>query len=133
MNKCPCFAIVVLASLLAAATARASLTVRVDEPKFTGSKAIVKLTMHNTYTNAVESARAVVFVMNDKGKVTGQRVEWVIGGTKDKPGLAPNATAEYNMVVDTDKAVTKAKVTFTRIILNDGRVIDAGQGFKIEP
>ena len=105
---------------------RAELDVTISEPKSTGSKVIVKLTMKNNFTNAVESARAVVFMIDAKGKVVGQRTEWVIGGTKEKPGLAANATAVFNMVIAADKPIERAQVTFTRIILEGGRLAEKG-------
>ncbi|SRR6266404_1222066 len=114
------------------ATTQASLSVKVDEPTPAGSKAIVKLTMKNSWTNAVQSARAAVFLFDDAGKVVGQKAEWVIGGTREKPGLAADATAIFNVVVAVDKPFKRAQVTFTRIILEGGQVIDAGQGYDIE-
>jgi len=35
-------------------------------------------------------------------------------------------------VVPSEKPFKKAKLTFVRIILEDGRVIEAGKGYKIE-
>src|SRR6185369_13007066 len=105
--------ILLLCFLASLELAKASISVTVAEPQSTGSKAIVKLTMKNTSTNAVESARAVVFLLDDQGKVVGQRAEWVVGGTKEKPGLAANGTTVFNMVLPADKPFNKAKVTFT--------------------
>jgi hypothetical protein len=112
--------------------ARGDLSIKVDEPRSTGSKAVVKLTMKNSYTNAVESARAVVFLIDDKGKVVGQRAEWVIGGTREKPGLAAGGTAVFNLVVTADRPVKATRVSFTRIILEGGKVVESGKGFEIE-
>ena len=103
---------------------RGELSVTVADPQSTGTKAIVKLTMKNNYTNAVESARAVVFLIDAQGKVVGQRTEWVIGGTREKPGLAAGVTAEFNLVVPADKPFEKANVKFTRIILEGGRLVE---------
>ena len=114
------------------AVANAELSVKVEESKPAGTKAIVKLTMKNTYATTVESARAVVFLLDDNGKVVGQKTEWVIGGTKDRPPLAPNGTNVFNFVIPTDKPYTKPQVTFTRIILEGGQVVEAGKGFQIE-
>ena len=113
-------------------SARCELSIKVDEPRSTGSKAIVKLTMKNTYTNAVESARAVVFLVDEKGKVVGQRAEWVIGGTREKPGLAAGGTAVFNLVITADQPVKTTRVSFTRIILEGGKVVEPGKGFQIE-
>jgi hypothetical protein len=111
--------------------ARGELSDKVAEPQSTGSKALVKLTMKNTYTNAVESARAVVFLLDAKGKVVGQRAEWVIGGTREKPGLAAGGTAVFNLLITADKPVERASVKFTRIILEGGRLVESGTGVEL--
>jgi hypothetical protein len=119
--------------LLATATlAHAELSVKVDEPTAVGTKAIVKLTMRNTGTNLVQSARAAVFLMDANGKVVGQKAEWVIGGTKDKPGLAADGSTVYHLLVPADKPFKTSKLIFTRIVLGDGQVIPAGQGYTLE-
>src|SRR2546422_857257 len=105
--------ILIMASL---ALARASLSVKVDDPKSAEGKTTIKVTMVNTYTNTVESARAALFLVDEKGKVVGQKAEWVIGGTKDKPPLPPQGTATYYFNVPTDKPFQKANLIFTRII-----------------
>ena len=124
--------IVLVALMLSPAVAQATLAVQVEEPNWTGSQAFVRISMRNTGTNSVQSARAVMFLFDDQGKVLGQRAAWVIGGTKEKPGLAPAATARHFFVIPTDKAVKKTKVTFTRIILDNGRILDAGKGYQFE-
>ena len=83
--------------------------------------------MTNHYTNAVESARAVLFLIDDQGKVVGQETKWVIGGTKDKPPLAPQASTLYYFSVPTTKPFKQTKLTFTRIILEGGKVVEAGK------
>ncbi len=113
-------------------TVHASLLVTADEPRSTGNKAVVKLTMQNTYTNTVASARAAVFLLDDNGKVVGQTAQWVIGGTKDKPALAPGGSSVYYVTVPADKPFKKTKVMFTRIILEGGKVIEAGKGFELK-
>jgi len=130
MKPNPIICILLLFSTLA--STQAALSVKVDEPTPAGSKAIVKLTMKNNWTNAVQSARAAVFVFDDAGKVVGQKAEWVIGGTRAQPGLAADATATFNVVVGVDKPFKSAQVTFMRIILENGQIIDAGQGYAIE-
>jgi hypothetical protein len=112
--------------------ALASLSLKVGDPKSNGGKVLVKLTITNTYSNAVESARAAVFLVDEKGKVVGQNTQWVIGGAKEKPALAPQASAVYYVTIATDKPFQKANVVFTRIVLEDGQVVQAGKGFEIE-
>lgn len=113
-----------LVTLFVAASAQAKLFVEVAEPKQTASKVIVKLTMKNQFAEKVESARATVFLMDAQGKVAGQATQWVIGGTKDRPELKPDATATYNFVITTDKPFTKAQLLFNRVILEGGKVAE---------
>src|SRR6266403_1425110 len=113
--------------LLVSATAHAALTVKVGEPKQIGKKVVIKLTMKNTFKESVESARAQVFLMDDKGKVVRQAVRWVIGGTRDKPALTPDAETVFNFVVEAEKPFATKTVSFTRLILEGGKVADVNQ------
>src|SRR5438034_9204524 len=112
--------------------AHANLVVKFGEPKTTGSKAVIKLEMKNTFTEKIESARAVVFLFDDQGKVVVQMTRWVIGGTKDKPALAPDAKTTFNFVVPTDKAFTKTKASFSRVVLEGGKSLDANKSVEIQ-
>jgi hypothetical protein len=124
---------VALASvLLGSGVAQAELVVKVNEPKTTGSKAVIKLELKNTFTENIESARAVVFLLDDEGKVVGQMTRWVIGGTKDKPALAPDAKTTFNLVVPTDKPFTKTKVSFNRLVLEGGKSVDVSKTVEIQ-
>jgi hypothetical protein len=127
------FAVLVFVWHFCLAIAGAALTVKVAEPKQVGKKAVVKLTMKNTFAEKIESARAQIFLLDDRGKVVGQAVRWVIGGTRDKPALAPDAETTFNFVVSSDKPFTTNKVTFTRLILDGGKVVDANQNVQILP
>ena len=112
-------------SLIACLTvAQAALVVKVDEPKITGSKAVIALELKNTFTNNIESVRAVVFLLDDQGKMAGQAAHWIIGGTKDKPGLAPGGKTTYDFVVPANKPFTKTKVMVNRLILETGKPAD---------
>lgn len=117
--------------ILAAGAAQAALTVKVDKPKQVGKKAVIKLTMKNTFTKKIESARAQVFLLDDKGRMVGQAGRWVLGGTKDKPALARDAETTFNFEVSGDKPFTTNKVTFTRLILEGGKVVDVNQNVEI--
>jgi len=123
---------VILVLLLDAATAHAALTLKLAEPKTYGQKTIVKMDMKNTFTNTIESARAVVFLLDDDGKVVGQETRWIVGGTKDRPPLVPDAKTTFNFVVRSDKPFTKTKVTVTRIILEGGKLADLHKDVQIE-
>jgi hypothetical protein len=57
----------------------AAIPVKASEPKRIGSNSVVKLELKNTFTEKIESARAVMFLINDQGRVVGQSTKWVIG------------------------------------------------------
>src|SRR5437899_1135462 len=82
----------ILILLMGALTAQAQLSVTVAPVKVIGQKAVVPLAMKNNLTEKVESARAVMFVLDEQGKAVGQATRWVIGGSQDKSGLAAGAT-----------------------------------------
>ena len=111
--------------LLTATVTSAALVVHVCPPKSTGSKAIVKLDLENTYTNQIQSVRAAVFLLNDEGKVVGQSTSWIIGGGKNKPALPANAKTTYNFIVPTGKPFTKAKLMVERVLLENGKLANA--------
>ena len=110
----------------------AALAVKVDSPATVGTKTIVKLTIKNTFSEKVESARAQVFLTDDNGKIVGQAVQWVIGGKKDRPPLAPDASVEFNFVIQTDKPFKTAKVSFIRVLLEGGKGVDVKQNVQIQ-
>ena len=125
-------ALCIIIGIFGQSSASAALSVKLDKPKTTGSKAVVKLTMKNTFTEKIEGARATVFLIGEQDKIIGQRTAWVIGGTKDKPPLKPDATTTYNFVIDTDKPVTSARVIFNRVILEGGKLADPQKNVTIE-
>jgi hypothetical protein len=116
--------------------AGAQLAVTVTPPKVTGSKAVVKLELKNTFAEKVESARAVCFLTDEQGKVVGHATQWVIGGTKDRPALEPGATNAFNFVIATDRATTTnltARVQFSRVVLEGGKLADATKQVSVTP
>ncbi len=118
--------------LVSLSAARADLVVKVGEPKRVGPKTVIRLVMRNTFKEKVESARAQVFLLDEKGKVVGQAVRWVIGGTKDRPALAPEAETTFSFVVNADKPFTTRKVSFSRVVLAGGKLADVRQGVQVE-
>ena len=118
--------------LFGVATAHAALTLKVAEPKTYGQKAVLKMELRNTFTNTIESARAVMFLLDDNGKVVGQETRWIIGGTKERPALAPDAKMTFNFVVQANKPFTKTKVTVTRLVLEGGKLADVNKELEIE-
>jgi hypothetical protein len=79
--------------LLASVTlAQAELVVKVNEPKQQGAKAVIKLTLKNTFPENIESARATAFLSDSEGKVIVQSTKWVIGGSPKSRPLPPDST-----------------------------------------
>lgn len=123
--------------LVCALSAPAQLAVTVSPPKLGANKVIVPIEMRNGFAQKVESARAVVFLVDDRGKVIGQpTTRWVIGGSQDKRGLAAGATNAFYFGVPLDKPLATtnltAKVQFTRVILEGGKLADAGKDVRIQ-
>ena len=117
--------------------AYAQLAVTVSAPKITGNKAVVPLAMKNHFDNKIESARAVVFLLDEQGKMVGQSTKWVIGGSQAKPGLAAGATNAFHFVIQSDKPFTTTnltvKVTFSRIVLEGGKLADVTKQITVSP
>ena len=103
--------------LLLAMSAPAALVLQVAPPKSTGSTAIVKVDLQNTFSEKIQGARAAMFLINDQGKVVGQLAKWIIGGGKDTKPLESDAETSYSFVIATDKPFVKAKLIVTRILL----------------
>ena len=116
--------------LMFALTAQAQLAVTVSPVKVTGQKAIVPLTLKNNLSEKVESARAVIFLLDGEGKMVGQSTRWVIGGTKDRPPLEPRSETTFNVVISATKPLTTtnltAKVNFARVVL-EGKLMDVSK------
>ena len=130
-----------MASLLmlqmALSSAEAQLAATVSPPKITGQKIVVPLAMRNDLSEKIESARAVVFLLDEQGKAVGQpTTRWVIGGSADKPGLAAGATNAFHFVIANDKPFVTtnltAKVSFSRVILDGGKVADVTKSVQVE-
>lgn len=95
------------------------------------SKSVVKLELKNTFLGKIESTRVVLFLRDDQGKVVGQSTKWVLGGgKKDNPHtLAPNGSTTFNFVVS-KKRFSKAKLTFSRIIVEGGKLLIRSKTWK---
>jgi len=121
-------------ALLLPLVAGAQLSVMVSPVNAEGNKAVVKLNFKNDLTNAVESARASVYLFNGD-KVVSQETRWVIGGAKDKPSLAPGATNSFFFVLSSDKPFPRtnltAKVKINRLVLEGGRLGDASKDVSV--
>jgi hypothetical protein len=122
---------------IALTCANAQLAVTVSLVKVTGQKAVVPLAMQNGFSEKIESARAVCFLMDEQGKALGPpTTRWVIGGGNTN-GLAPGATNSFHFVVTSDKpfATTNltAKVSFSRVVLEGGKSADITKSVNVTP
>lgn len=112
----------------------AQLIVSASPVKAEGNKALIKLDFRNNLKNAVESARASVFLFNGE-TVVGQGTKWVIGGGKDKPDLAPGGTNEFFFVITSGKPFPKtnltAKINFSRVVLEGSKLADPAKDVQI--
>ena len=127
-------AILILAAGLMSALAQ--LAVMVSPPKVIGQKAVIPMSLRNGLSEKVESARAVVFLLDEQGKMVAQATRWVIGGSQDKPGLAPGATNAFHFVLASDKPYPttnlSAKVSFSRLVLDGGKLADVTKDVRIQ-
>src|SRR5258705_7316304 len=114
--------------------ANAQLAVMVSSPKVISQKAVVPLVLKNGLPEKVISARAVVFLLDEQGKMAGQAARWVIGGTNTN-GLPVGATNAFNFVVNANKPFTSTnltpKVTFTEVVLEGGKQVDPAKNVEI--
>jgi hypothetical protein len=65
----------------------------------------------------------------------GQATRWVIGGEASRPGLAPGATNAFFFVIPADPGFSitnlAAKVSFTRVLLEGGKLADPQREVQI--
>jgi hypothetical protein len=115
----------------------AQLSVNVSPPQIVGQKAVVKLAMTNNLPDKVESARAVVFLLDEQGQMVGQSTKWVIGGTKNQPALEPKNETAFNFVITSAQPFTTtnltARVVFSRVVLAGGKPVDVNKDVQIRP
>ena len=116
--------------------ANAQVEIRLTETKQVGQKALVKMELNNGYSQALKGARVSVFMMDEEGKVVGQKAQWIVGGddaTKtdsQNSALESGKKNEYAVAVNTlrgqteDEEPFKARITFSRLILNDGTLLN---------
>ena len=112
--------------------ARATLEVNVAKPQVYTKMAVIKMELHNTFTNQIQSTQAVVFLMDDAGKVVGQKSRWIFGGPEKRPGLEPDSRTSFFFVIPEEKPFAKAKVLVTRIIFDDGKTANPVRDVKIQ-
>ena len=122
-------------SLLCAICTHAQLAVIVSPPKISGQKVVVPLVMQNHFDQKIESARASVFLSDEKGKMVGESTKWVIGENPNHAELAPGATNTFYFVLTAEKPITTtnltAKAVFNRIVLEGGKLADVTKDVAI--
>ncbi len=125
-------AVVTFVMFLTSSSAVAELRVSVEEPKRSGEKSVIKLELANGFPEAIESARAVVFLLDATGKVVGQSTRWIIGGSPNRNSLPPSASTNFNFIVGDDKAFTTTKVSVTRVVLAGGKLADVSKTVVVQ-
>lgn len=122
--------------LTCAVGASAQLVVTVSPPKIAAQKAIVELSMTNNLSSKIESARAICFLLNERGEMIGESARWVIGGSKSRPALEPKKGTSFNFVITSRQPFTTtnlaAKVSFNRLILDSGEQADPRKDVLIQ-
>jgi hypothetical protein len=115
-------------SVFCAVAAPAQLVVTVAQPKVVGQKAVVPVELKNNLSEPIQSARAVCFLSDEQGKVLGRSGQWVIGGMKGRPSLAPGTTNVFYFVITADKSFASTNLTadvqFSRVVLEGNRLAD---------
>ena len=121
------------ALLLCPLLATAQLAVTVTPAKVVGQKAVVQLKMKNDLGEAVKSARAVCFLLDDQGKMVGQSTKWVVG--QNHASLEPKAEATFNFVITSPQPFTTtnlaAKISFSRVVLDGGKLADVKRDVSV--
>jgi hypothetical protein len=61
----------------------------------------------------------------------------IIGGTKDRPPLAPKNKTTFNFLITNPQPFTTAnrtaKVSFRRVVLDDGKLADINKKMQTQP
>ena len=115
---------------------QAQLLVKVSPPKISGQKVLVRMDFKNAFADKVTSARAVVFLLDEKGKMISQETRWVIGGRGDRPALSIGSTNTFNFVLTSVQPFSTTnlatKVSFSQLVLEGGKTVDPSKNVRIE-
>lgn len=119
----------ILMSFLFCGLLRANMEISVELADVHESNSFVHLETKNGFDQDIKDARVWVFLMNDEGEVVGNKAQWIIGGDSlQKEPLSVEQSQSFKIAVDTESKPTKAKVTFSRIILEDGTLVEPQNG-----
>lgn len=104
---------------------RANMEISVELADVHENNSFVHLETKNGFDQSIKDARVWVFLMNDAGEVVGNKAQWIIGGdSSEQESLKMEQSQSFKIAVNTESKPTKAKVTFSRIILEDGTLVD---------
>src|SRR5262245_13076362 len=123
--------LIVLVLLGAPSVLHGKLVFTSTSPTEPPSTSVIQLKMRNKFSQPIASVRATICLMDEAGKVVGQKTQWVIGGIKDRPSLQPDKVVTYNFVVGMERPYASSKVIFNRIILADGKLADPRQDVEL--
>lgn len=115
-----------------AISVHAALELTVGKPKTYTKLTVIKMDLHNSFTDQIKSAEAVVFLMSDKGKVVGQKSRWILGGPERRPSLAPDSSTTFFFVVSNAQSFATTKVLVTRIVFENGKLGNILRDVKIQ-
>jgi hypothetical protein len=92
--------------------------------------------MKNMFSETIQSARGTAFLSDGQNPVISQSTKWVVGGNPKLPGLSPGATTTFNFVIPIIKLVAstnlQSKVTFNRLVLEGGKLVDPSKNIEME-
>jgi hypothetical protein len=101
------------------AVVQAQLSVIIMPLKIGVQKVVVPLKLKNNLANKVESARAVCFLLDERGSMIAESTKWVIG--QKMAALDPQAETTFNFIVTGRQPFLTtnltAKISFTRLML----------------
>ena len=84
-----------------AAPLHPQLGVILSPARVMGSKALFPLALKNGLAEKAESARATMFLLDEKGTVVGRATRWIVGGETNRPPLEAGATNTFYFLVPT--------------------------------
>ena len=114
--------------LLMGNAASANLKLSVASLESNSNSTSVELEIENTFDQEVRDARAWFFLMDSDGNVVGNEPLWIIGGDSTREGSLESGESEtFTVAIDTTSEPVTAKVTFAKIVLEDGTELNRAQ------
>jgi len=134
--------ILLVFAAFAATLVQAQIGVSVELTNATENRAEVSIEIQNGLGKDVRDARAWVFLFDADGKFVGQQAQWLGGGgieeqepsanaqEPDAPLMADGDQKTFSMGVKTQARPIRAEITFSRIILSDGSLVNIQRDVK---